>query len=336
MKNKSVLLIGGAGYVGSVITDSLLASGCQVTCLDLLLYQNNYCVVPYLLNPNYKFIYGDMCNPLALDLALDGITDVILLAGLVSDFTTKKYPAESNAINNVGTLKCIDHLNNCNLDHVIFISSCSNYGLLEKDQMANEEFALSPTSTYAQDKITVEQYLLSLKGKVDYTPTILRFATAFGLSPRLRLDLTINEFAYAAEKGEEIVVFNPHAWRPYCHVKDFARLIKLVLDAPHYKVAFEVFNAGGDINNYTKQSIVDAIVKEVPTANVRYQEQITDPRNYRIDFTKVKTVLGFEPRFTVTEGIQEIIDAMRKHLYDNADPKSNLYGNYNIKYDQQS
>ena len=333
MKNKSVLLIGGAGYVGSVITDSLLASGCQVTCLDLLLYQNNYCVVPYLLNPNYKFIYGDMCDPAALKLALEGITDVVLLAGLVSDSITKKYPAEAAAINNIGTIQCIDCLNNRNLDRVIFMSSCSNYGLLEKDQIANEESTLSPTSTYAQDKIIVEQYLLSLKGKVDYTPTILRFATAFGLSPRLRLDLTINEFAYAAEKGEEIVVFNPHAWRPYCHVNDIARLIKIVIDAPQYKVAFEVFNAGGDVNNYTKQSIIDAIIDEVSTTNVRYQDQVTDPRNYRIDFSKVKTVLGFEPRFTVKEGIQEIINAMRNHVYDNIDPKSNLYSNYEIKYD---
>lgn len=333
MKNKSILLIGGAGYVGSVITDSLLASGYRVTCLDLLLYQNNHCVVPYLLNPNYKFIYGDMCDLAVLELALDGITDVILLAGLVSDFITKKYPAESVAINNVGTIKCINYINNHKLDHVIFISSCSNYGLLENNQIANEQFPLSPTSTYAQDKITVEQHLLSLTGKVDYAPTVLRFATAFGLSPRLRLDLTINEFTYAAENGEEIVVFNPHAWRPYCHVKDFARLIKLVLDAPHYKVAFEVFNAGGDVNNYTKQEIVDSIIKEVPTANIQYQEQITDPRNYRIDFTKVKIVLGFEPRFTVKEGIQEIIDAIRNHVYDNIDPRSNLYSNYEIQYD---
>ena len=333
MKYKSVLLIGGAGYVGSVITDSLLASGCRVTCLDLLLYQNNQCVIPYLLNPNYKFVYGDMCNQDALNRALDGITDVILLAGLVSDSITKQYPMESEAINTIGTLYCIDQLNHRGLDHVIFMSSCSNYGILKEDQIANEGFILSPTSSYAQSKITVEEYLLAKKGKVDYMPTVLRFATAFGLSPRLRLDLTINEFAYAAELGNEIVVFNPHAWRPYCHVKDFARLIELVLDAPHYKVAFEVFNAGGDVNNYTKQSIIDAVVAEVPTANIRYQTQITDPRNYRIDFTKVKTVLGFEPRFTVEEGIREVINAIRNHVYDNIDPTSNLYGNYKIKYD---
>jgi len=333
MKYKSVLLIGGAGYVGSVITDSLLATGCRVTCLDLLLYQNNQCVVPYLLNPNYKFIYGDMCNPLTLHRALDGITDVILLAGLVSDSITKQYPRESEAINTIGTLTCIDQLNRRGLDHVIFTSSCSNYGILEENQIATEEFVLTPTSAYAQSKITVEQHLLSLKGKVDYTPTILRFATAFGLSPRLRLDLTINEFAYSAEIGKEIIVFNPQAWRPYCHVKDFARLIEIVLDAPHYKVAFEVFNAGGDINNYTKQSIVNTIVAEVPTATIQYRDQTTDPRNYRIDFTKVKTVLGFEPRFTVAEGIQEIVNAMRNHIYDNIDPTSNLYGNYKVKYD---
>lgn len=333
MKSKTVLLIGGAGYVGSVITDFLLSTGSRVVCLDLLLYDTHQCVVPYLLNPNYRFVYGDMCDPDALENALNGVTDVVLLAGLVGDSITKKYPDESRAINEVGLINCINFLNKRGLGNVIFISSCSNYGLIESGEAANEEFTLNPTSAYAQAKIDVEEYLLNTKGRVDFTPTVLRFATAFGLSPRLRLDLTINEFAFAAERGQEMVVFNPRAWRPYCHVKDFARLIRLVLEAPKYKVAFEVFNAGGDINNYTKQDIVDAIVSCVPKIKITYEDQVSDPRNYKIDFSKVKNVLGFEPRFTVEQGIKEIITAMRGHVYDNVDPQSNFYGNYEINYD---
>lgn len=332
MKQRTILLVGGAGYVGTVLTVYLLNQGYRVICLDLLIYQNNLCITSFLSNPNYRFIYGDFQDSQILDQALTGVTDVVLLVGLVGDDITKKYPAESQAINTTGLITCIDRLNNRKIDRVIFLSSCSNYGYV-KDTIASELFPLSPTSSYAQSKITIEQYLYTLKGQVDYKPTILRFATAFGLSPRLRLDLTINQFTFAAFRDLEITVFNPSAWRPYCHVTDFARVIDMVLTAPTYKVAFETFNAGGNVNNYTKQAIVDAVTAILPNAKFKYQNTSVDPRNYRIDFSKIKNTLGFEPTFTVEEGIKEIVEAMRNHVYDDAEVASNLYGNYELNYD---
>ena len=141
--NKSILIIGGVGYIGTVLTDHLLADGYKVTCLDLLLYQNNICVVPYLGNPNYRFIYGDMLDNIVFDQALEGITDVILLAGLVGDPITKKYPEASNAINDEGILSCIEQLNGKGLDRVVFVSTCSNYGLISTDELADESHCIS-------------------------------------------------------------------------------------------------------------------------------------------------------------------------------------------------
>ena len=107
-------------------------------------------------------------------------------------------------------------------------------------------------------------------------------------------------------------------------------MIKKVIEAPVDKVGFEVFNAGGEINNFTKQGIVDLIVKYIPNANVRYQEHGSDPRNYRVDFTKVRTVLGFEPEYTVEDGVVELLDAIKEHVFDRADLMKNFHGNYEL------
>jgi nucleoside-diphosphate-sugar epimerase len=333
--SKSILIIGGAGYIGPMVTDSLLAAGHKVTCFDALLYENNSCVVPFLSNPNYRFVYGDLRDLDALDVALEGITDVVLLAGLVGDPITKKYPEASQAINDLGILRCIDHLNGKGLDRVVFVSTCSNYGLIANDELADENFTLSPLSLYAKSKVAAEQHLLAGKGKVDYTPTILRFATAFGLAPRMRFDLTVNEFTRALAIGQELTVFDAHTWRPYCHVKDFGRLIEMVMKAPHADIAFEVFNAGGEVNNFTKQGVVDTILTLLPGAKVKYQEHGSDPRNYRVNFAKVRNILGFEPQYTVHHGVTELLSAIKQRVFDRVDQMRNFHGNYEIRDTQQ-
>lgn len=330
MAKRSVLLIGGAGYIGSVVTDYLLNQGHNVTCIDNFLVGNNHTVVPYLSNPNYRFVHGDMGVDADIDLALKDVTDVVILAGMVGDPITKKYPELSYNINNAATIRCINALNNRGLDHVIFVSSCSNYGVLEDGKLATEKTELKPTSLYAQSKIEIEQYILSLHGKVDYSPTILRFATAFGLSPRMRFDLTVNEFVYDGLTQKELLIFNPEAWRPYCHVRDFARVIELVLQA-RGEVFFNVFNAGGEINNYTKQMLVDQIKEHIPDMVVKCWEYVTDPRDYRVDFSFIREVLGFTPQYTIENGIDEIINAINLHIYDRVDIDRSEYGNYDIK-----
>ena len=332
MNKKNVLVIGGAGYIGTVVTAHLLNAGYTVSCLDNLLYQNNLCVIPFMGNPNYKFIYGDLRSEENLSRALVGVTDVVLLAGLVGDPITKKYPKESASINDEGIIRCICNLNKKGLDRVIFISTCSNYGLIKSDQLADEDFELTPLSLYAKSKVAAENFLLGGKQIFDFTPTVLRFATAFGLAPRMRFDLTVNEFTRELALGKELLIFDAETWRPYCHVKDFSRLIQKVIEAPVDKVGFEVFNAGGEINNFTKQGIVDLILKFIPTAKVRYKEHGTDPRNYRVDFKKVRTVLSFEPEYSVEDGVVELLTAIQEHIFDRADLMKNFHGNFELDY----
>lgn len=329
---KNILLIGGAGYVGTVLTSHLLKKGYTVTVLDYFVYQNQFAVQPYLGDPDFKLIYGDLSNINDLVKASKGVTDVIILGGLVGDPITKTYPIESETINDKGIKTCIDFFKDKSINKLIFISTCSNYGLIKENEVADENFGLSPLSLYAKAKVSNEGYLLSQKETAIYTGVVLRFATAFGLSPRMRFDLSVSEFTRDLFLGEELIVFDEHTWRPYCHLRDFARLIEIVLNAEKGKVNFEVFNAGGDMNNFTKKMIVDEILKYLPEGKVNYGKQGSDPRNYKVSFMKVKNILGFEPVFSVSDGIKELVDAFKIGVYSDAIFNRNKYGNYELTY----
>jgi nucleoside-diphosphate-sugar epimerase len=327
---RRVLLIGGAGYIGVPLARRLLESGRLVRILDRLIYQNGSSLLGQASESAAEFVFGDMGDGAALDGALDGVSDVVILAGLVGDPVTKKFPLQSQAINEEAMRHCIDRLNGRGLDKIVFISTCSNYGMIADNAVADEGFALNPLSLYAKAKVAAETYLLSLRGRVDYHVTILRFATAFGLAPRLRFDLTVNEFARDLFLGNELVVYDADTWRPYCHVRDFARLILRVLEATPEAVSFEVFNAGGDANNLTKRQIVKLVLEHVPNGRAVYRDNSADPRNYRVDFRKVRETLQFEPEFDVAYGIGEIIAALRSHLLDDVDTRGSFYGNYEL------
>ena len=327
---KNILLIGGAGYVGTVVTSHFLKQGYKVTVLDNFIYDNQFSVIPYVEDPNYKIVYGDMGDSKVLDSVSKDITDVIILSGLVGDPITKKYPEESEAINEIAVKNCMDYFNGKGLGKLVFISTCSNYGLIKDDELADENFELSPLSLYAKAKVANEKYLMSKKTEVDYTGVVLRFATAFGLSPRMRFDLSISEFVRDMFFGQDLEVYDKDTWRPYCHVRDFARLLDIVINSEREKVNFEVFNAGGNVNNATKQMLIDEILQRVPSANVSYSENGSDPRNYRVTFEKVKTVLGFEPKYTVKDGVDELVDALEIGLYEDSVTNKNRYGNYKL------
>jgi nucleoside-diphosphate-sugar epimerase len=329
---KNVLLIGGAGYVGSIITSHFLREGYKVTVLDNFIYNNQSSIESFIGDPNYKFIKGDFSNKSSLEKASIGITDVVMLGGLVGDPITKVYPNESELINSIGVKNCIDFFDNVTIDKFIFISTCSNYGLIKENELADENFELNPLSLYAKAKVSGELHLLSKKGKTKYTGIVLRFSTAFGLSPRMRFDLSISEFVKELYLGNELLVFDEHTWRPYCHVRDFARLIDIVLSAKNDDVYFEIFNAGGDSNNFTKKMIVDTIMQNIPDAKVKYGENGTDPRNYKVSFSKVKSVLKFTPNWTVEDGVKELIHAFKLGLYSDVNLNKNKYGNYTINY----
>lgn len=332
----NVLLIGGAGYVGTVITSHFLKLGYKVKVLDNFVYGHQESIQPYLGDENYEFVSGDLGDIEVLAKASKGVHNVVILGGLVGDPITKKYPELSNKINEIGVQSCIDFFDDKKLNKLILISTCSNYGLIKENELADENFEVNPLSLYAKAKVSAELHLMSKKGKVNYSGTVLRFATAFGLSPRMRFDLSISEFVRDLYFGEELIIFDEHTWRPYCHVRDFARLIDLVINADSDKVYFEVFNAGGEINNFTKKMVVDTIASYISEAKIKFGSNGSDPRNYKVSFKKVKEILGFEPKYTVKDGIEELIHAFKIGVYSDSLINKNRYGNYEIFHDSES
>ena len=309
-----------------------LKDGYHVISFDNLLYRNQSCVLNKIHDPNYEFIYGDMLDTDLLRNSIERVDCVILLAGLVGDPITKKYPKESIQINDQGVKNVIDICADYNTNKFIFISTCSNYGFIKNDHLANEDSSLQPLSSYAKSKVKAEKYILSLKSKTKMNPVILRFATAFGLSPRMRFDLTISEFTLSIANGNDLLVYDENTWRPYCHVQDFSRLIKIVLDAPIEKVSFQVFNAGGDKNNATKQMIIETILQNTSTGKIRYQKNGSYPRNYRVSFEKVNSVLNFKPVYSIEDGVTELLDVINLKIFDKVDKNKKFYGNYKIDY----
>jgi nucleoside-diphosphate-sugar epimerase len=328
-----VLVVGGAGYIGPVVCDHLLSAGLEVTCLDRLLYGNGSCIVPLLGREGFEFIHGDMADEGLLDTLCRGMSSAVILAGLVGDPITKKFPDESHAVNDVGIRRLFDCLHRAKVPRVVFVSTCSNYGLSDGDQLLSESAPLKPLSAYARSKVAAEEYLLNEATNLGFSPTVLRFATAFGVAPRMRFDLTVNEFALELGSGKCLRVYDPDTWRPYCHVSDFARAILAVLRAPDEVVAREVFNVGGEANNHTKRQIVDILRRQLPDSAVTYEKAGNDARNYRVDFSKIRSILGFVPLVSVEQGVRDILRAVQSHLFDDIEARKNFYGNHHVSYE---
>jgi nucleoside-diphosphate-sugar epimerase len=211
----------------------------------------------------------------------------------------------------------------------VFTSTCSNYGLRGTDDPATEESELAPLSLYAETKVEFERFVLEREPKWgDLCPTLLRIATAYGLSPRMRFDLTISEFTRTLAIGQELVVYDADTWRPYCHVRDIARAVMTVLQSPPDAVRGEVFNVGHDEGNYTKRMVVDAVQEHLGgSGKVSFSEGGQDPRNYRVSFNKIRDRLGFEPEHRVPETVGRLIGAIRAGAFNDVESRPTFYTN---------
>ena len=325
---RRILVVGGAGYIGSVLVRKLLIRGYTVRVLDKLIYQNGSALYDLFEIPYFSFIYGDFCDPQIAATSLQGITDVVLLAALVGDPICKQNPDLAIRINKQSTIHFIDQLATYRIHKFIFTSTCSNYGLRGSDEYATEKDALNPQSLYAETKVATEQYILDNLQELDFCPTILRLATAYGISSRMRFDLTVSEFTRDIVVGKELVVFDENTWRPYCHVEDISHAIITILESPETKVRGEVFNVGSNDENYTKKMIVNEVLSTVPSGKIQYKQGGSDPRNYRVSFSKVASVLGFEPAHSVSKSIPRLANAIRSGLFDDLETRRDFFGNY--------
>lgn len=327
---RSVLVIGGAGYVGSVLTTLLLDAGAQVRVLDALLYDNGYALQHLLDRERLSFVNGDFCDPATLSAAAQDITDVVLLASLVGDPICKKYPQLALRINQEGACRTIDRLDEAGVERFVFASTCSNYGIHDPAMLATEDSELNPQSLYAQTKIEVEKHLLRVARDARFAGTVLRVATAYGMSPRMRFDLTVSQFARDLASGQRLEVYDADTWRPYCHVRDIAKAIMSVLTQPRERVAGEVFNVGADAQQFTKRMIVEEVAKYIAAPQVEYRSGDTDPRNYRVSFSKLTDRLGFRVDHTVQRYVPKVVSAVISGVFRDIDP-SVRFGNYQLR-----
>jgi nucleoside-diphosphate-sugar epimerase len=318
------LVTGGAGYVGSLVVDELLARGSRVRVLDALLHGG----VPSLLGawgrPGFEFVRGDVRDPHIRRAALADVDSVVHLAAIVGDPACARRPDLAQEVNLDATRALLADCDELGVRRVVFASTCSNYGKMPGDLLATEEFELRPVSLYAQTKVAAELDVLA-KGRNGLETCCLRFATVYGSSPRMRFDLTVNEFTRDLVLGEELVVFGEQFWRPYVHVRDAARAVGAVLDAPRDAVDGEVFNVGATEENYRKLDIVELLQQRLPEARVRYVHKDEDPRDYRVAFEKIDLALGYRPRYTVGDGIDEIMALLRSGIV--AEPAAEVYRN---------
>lgn len=303
---KKILVTGGAGYIGSVVTRQLLEKGYNVRVLDRLMYGGEP-IIDLMNYPNFEFVKGDVRNEDDVRLAMQGVDCVAHLAAIVGDPACAKNPELARSTNLDGSKLLYTVANEMGATKFVFASTCSNYGKMDDpDKFVDEDSKLSPVSLYAETKVATEQFLLSQPKSNSCKPTCLRFSTVYGLSLRPRFDLTVNEFAKELTLGRELTVFGEQFWRPYCHVYDLARSVVSVIEAPEETVAFDVFNVGDTSENYQKKMIIDEVRKVLPDSKITYVQKNEDPRDYRVSFEKIKTRLGFKLMFTVPDGISQI------------------------------
>lgn len=319
---KTILVTGGAGYTGSLLVRLLLDNTYRVVASDNLMYGGDS-LLPLKENPHFTFIKSDVTQPKTLkDIFADyPIDTVVHLASIVGDPACARNPKLAKKVNWEGSLNILELALSHNVKRFIFASTCSNYGKMsEREAFVDEDSPLAPISLYAKLKVDFEQVLLyETKKKEGFSPTVLRFATVYGISPRMRFDLTVNEFTKELALGKELEVFGETFWRPYCHVQDFARAILLILKNNKKRVAYEVFNVGDTNENYQKRMIVEEIKKFIPDARVRYIAKDEDPRDYRVSFEKIKKGSGFEISKRVPDGIREVKQLIDSRIIQNPD-----------------
>src|SRR3954470_16260044 len=303
------LVTGGAGYIGMLVVEELLAAGREVRVLDSLLHRQAQ-VAEGLRAAGADLQVGDVRDAAARQRALSGVDAVVHLAAIVGDPACALDPETAQAVNVDAALALVEDAQRAGVAHLVFASTCSNYGRMADPTVPiTEDGALAPVSLYAEQKVAMEQALLA--GANGMATTCVRFATVYGLAPRMRFDLTVNEFTLWLWSGRELEVFGEQFWRPYIHVRDAARAARTVLDAPAERVAGEVFNAGRSGENYRKLDLVEAIRAQMPgRGEVRFVRRDEDPRDYKVAFDKIRDVLGFQTEMTVPDGIGEIIAAL--------------------------
>ncbi|MDO8435952.1 MAG: NAD-dependent epimerase/dehydratase family protein [bacterium] len=302
---KKVLLIGGAGYLGSVLSRKLLKEGYKVIVFDNLTYGDEGIAEIYK-DKHFEFIKGDVRNISQTIEAIRGADAVIDLAAIVGDPACALDPKETIEVNYLATKAIAEACKYNQINKFLFTSTCSVYGAGKnaKDRL-HEESPLNPVSLYAETKLKSEDGILSLSDE-NFSPTIFRFGTLYGVSPRMRFDLVVNTLTARAVADKKITIFGGNQWRPNLEVSDAAGACLKWLQSPIIKSGNETFNVGGNSQNCKIIQIGEMVKNVIPDVEMETKQEIDDPRDYNVSFDKIEKVLGFRPEKTIDQGIREM------------------------------
>ena len=311
-KPDRTLVIGGAGYIGSLLVRRLLYRGRAVRVLDRMDYGDDS-LRSLFSNSRFELIDADLRDERALQRALEGVDSVVHLGAIVGDAACAFDERETVEVN-VEAVKLLTRLaKRAGVRRLAFASTCSVYGT--SSETANEDSPTKPVSLYARTKVDAEEFLRRSQDDL-LKPVILRIGTVFGWSPRPRFDLVANLLTAKAFFGHEVAVFNGERWRPFVHVDDVARGFEMVLDAPLSKVGGQLLNLGSLQANHRLSDVAEAIRAVRPQAKI-IDRANDDARDYRVDFSRIGRLLGFQPTVSLREGVAEVDRALSEgHVND--------------------
>ena len=322
---ETVLVIGGAGYIGSVLTQELLAAGYSVRVLDNLLFGDES-IAEFRDEDRFSFVEGDMRSIETVVDAIKGVDAVVHLGALVGDPASASDPQKTLELNYHSTKLVAEICKYHQINRFIFASTCSVYGKSTRpDGLLTEESELNPVSLYAKSKIESEKALLEMSDET-FSPTIFRMATIYGLSPRMRFDLVVNILTAKAHHEGVVPIFGGDQYRPNVHVRDAARAYVDCLETPIEDVGSEVFNIGSNEQNYQIGEVGEIIADCFDDADIDWQREKEDERSYQVEFSKAHDVLGFEAQETIESGCLEIKSALENDEFD--DYTDDKYSNY--------
>lgn len=301
MKKEKVLVTGGAGYIGSILVPLLLAKGYSVTVLDALVY-NQASLLDCCANPDFDFIKGNICDETLLSSLIPQFDTIIPLAAIVGAPACKINLALTHLVNNTAQKHIVKLISPS--QKVVFPCTNSGYGVGEKEELCTEKSPLRPISEYGKDKVEIEKAYLD-KG----TAVTFRLATVFGTSPRMRMDLLVNDFTYRAYADRVIVLFEEHFRRNYIHVRDVAKTFLFALEN-YDRMKGEPYNVGLSSANLTKRELCNKIKEYVPKLYIHSAAIGEDPdkRDYLVSNEKIES-LGWKPEHNLDSGIQELLKA---------------------------
>ena len=317
-----VLITGGAGFIGSLLSGELLRLGIKVTVIDDLLFGGES-LLAYLADPNFHFTKANVLEPRVLRSGLlpdwekpDAVVHLAAIVGFpacqaVGRQVAWRYNVEA-------TERVFEQALSLGVRRLVYASTYSNYGLSADGEPVNEDSPLTPQSLYAETKIASENFLLAQQDTA-CTPLIFRLATLYGISPRTRFDLIINQFVLEAFTKRELLIYQRGYSRSFIHIRDAVRGIILGLQAPKEKARCQIYNLGSDAGNYTKDQIVELVLKRLPETVVTYKDMTFggDMRDISVSYKKIQRELGFQTRLTPDDGVREVLHAIRSGLISN-------------------